>query len=371
MAHNGSGWRIVDMHKKRGRETGRQWRVEIWQPELSKYKIHSKDGTYNTVEAWAKTQAAAERVEPSSTVTADFKDIAAEYVTSIKADVKDTHWKEIDRVAKELVADGATDMDAPGFAKLVREYLAKPSRRTKDGGPLSQWSRRRYLLHFRAIVRFAILERRMKYDPLLGTKLPRIPVTEKPCLWVSELRDLVAFPTPPMRDVFWLPTVLSVYTGCRTEEALHLRWEWIDWEANRIYVRRHPDYDLKGGKERNFPLQPELRVILDLFKRDIGWIVEDDEIRDSDPKTTWKRFRKFLTSRGITPGKRSPKSTRHSFAAIMLATGEEPFTVKRWMGHETLQTTEGYASASEAMQGAVQGWTRGRFHLSKSIVTAA
>ena len=44
---------------------------------------------------------------------------------------------------------------------------------------------------------------------------------------------------------------------------MHLRWEWVKWDAGVITLKLADDYDQKTDTERLIPLEPELRRACD------------------------------------------------------------------------------------------------------------
>ena len=69
-----------------------------------------------------------------------------------------------------------------------------------------------------------------------------------------------ACPNAEWRLIF----ALSRYGGLRCpSEHLALRWEDVDWERNRMTVRRPKTEHHPGGVSRTVPLFPELRPHLE------------------------------------------------------------------------------------------------------------
>lgn len=153
-------------------------------------------------------------------------------------------------------------------------------------------------------------------------------------------------------------------TGCRTGEAIALRWHDIEWDKERILIRRTYDrmtkkfYPLKNdrtykGKEtRKFPMPKNSELWK--FLKAIPCDEPSEEVFKSKTKgtinlvsfaTTW-RGRKCLSSskiKGIIPtlieqGKLtkylSPYNTRHTFITHQIFDlGRDEKIVSEWCGH--------------------------------------
>ncbi len=350
MGRNGSGVVIVDKWA-RGPRAGKRWQVRAWDPRKGTHHTRSfDDGQYEDGENWGKTQAAKYRTGAERIDRPLFKLIAAEYARELEDRGRSLrHVEEIRRVAKDVEAAGAEDMSSDSFSVRVRQWF------TGLDKTLSAHTRNRYRTHLRAISRYARAAGHIQNDPMALIRRHTVKLPGKAVFTVDEMRTLSA----PGAEPYWLPFALMAYTGCRHNEALHLRWDWIDWSAKRINVRIHQDYDLKRGKERAIPMQPELLSILAPLKQDKGWIVEDKRYRQTSSKMRWNHFRDYTTGRGVEMGKRSPHSTRHTWVSLVLATGENLFSVQEWAGHDTLMTTQGYSKAQSAFRDAVEGWPKG------------
>lgn len=137
---------------------------------------------------------------------------------------------------------------------------------------------------------------------------------------------------------------LLVLTGCRKNEVLSLRHDYIDWERARI------DFpDSKTGR-KHVPLGPPALALLKSIdpvtdpetgeqnpyvfagKGDIGRVVNIQKI--------WNGIRE----RGKLPSKRI-NDLRHSFATTAVGGGGSLYLVGKILGHKQSRTTERYAHA--------------------------
>ena len=143
----------------------------------------------------------------------------------------------------------------------------------------------------------------------------------------------------PYKDYFQL----AFHTGMRTGELLALRWEDVDFDHNKIYVRR----SISHGKEKEPKTKGSIRnmdmsilakeALLNIFAHH-----KLDKVRVFiDPKTN----KAFKNAEGIrkyiwVPALklcgvpyRCPYQTRHTYASTMLSSGKNPMWVASQMGH--------------------------------------
>jgi integrase len=133
---------------------------------------------------------------------------------------------------------------------------------------------------------------------------------------------------------------VSILTGLRTGEALGLRWEDFDLRKRVIYIRR----TLTGGKisapktlagEREIPL---FRPVWEIYEkrrranlRNCEWFFYSTYrgvLSLAAIRRTWKAF---LSAFEMEP--RPLYATRHTFASLAVAAGEDPLWIAQVMGH--------------------------------------
>ena len=167
-------------------------------------------------------------------------------------------------------------------------------------------------------------------------------------------------------ELFWLPFALSIYCGGRISEMMHLEWQDIKWQEKRIHIRIKPQYQLKMKTERYVSLPDELRQILQPMAKPHGWIVEN-KVRSSAKSWRWF-FMKLLRAADIRSEGRSPHSTRHTWAALSIATGIDSAQVMEEAGHSNIATTMRYIKCASFYREAVKGWAKGEFVLINNVI---
>lgn len=152
----------------------------------------------------------------------------------------------------------------------------------------------------------------------------------------NEARLVMEYTRMPYRTFFQL----SILTGLRTGEALGLRFEDFDFDNNLLHVRRAitcghvVDPKTKSG-ERSLPLFRALREIYQSRKADnLGgspWFFYADRGKLFSRSTLRKIWKGVLYAFEIEA--RPMYATRHTFASLALAAGEDPLWISRMMGH--------------------------------------
>ena len=169
-------------------------------------------------------------------------------------------------------------------------------------------------------------------------KVPRFPHRTKatPPLNPEEARLVMDFSPQPYRDFFQL----SILSGLRTGEALGLQFEDFNQAGKVIHVQR----SLCCGKvcttktlasDRDFPL---LRPLWEIYERRKKWNHRGSPWFFYSPhrgllslgaiRRAWKDFLKVFEIEA-----RPLYATRHTFASLAVASGEDPLWIAKVMGH--------------------------------------
>ncbi|MGC1852362.1 MAG: tyrosine-type recombinase/integrase [Solirubrobacterales bacterium] len=146
----------------------------------------------------------------------------------------------------------------------------------------------------------------------------------------------------------------AAMTGMRQGELLALRWRDVDWEAERIRVRRnytrgHWSTPKSRSGERSTPLASRVADELRAHQLRSRFSGEDDlvfanplsgEVLPHGPLV--RRFRKALKAAGVRRVRFH--DLRHTFGTRMAASPDVPMRkVQEWMGHRDYRTTLLYA----------------------------
>lgn len=135
--------------------------------------------------------------------------------------------------------------------------------------------------------------------------------------------------------VFWF------WTGLRTGELIALRWSDVDWNSDHIYIRRSlsrahlklPKFDKKRWVKLSAPARKALEEQLKLTGDGEGWVFTNPYTKRmwANDSKICSRFKKAVELAGVTY--RKPYNCRHTYASVMLSSGENPLYVAEQMGH--------------------------------------
>ena len=239
-------------------------------------------------------------------------------------------------------------------ARRVRQFLDH----LEDDRGCSVPTRNQRLSAIRAFARF-IASRDPTHIEWSGSirSIASKKAAPKPIGWLSksEMKELLKVPdrrTPRGRVEYAL--LLFLYnTGARVSEATQL-------VAGDLHIgRRDGGHALvklvgKGGKHRQCPLWPQTEAALaELVQRPTA----DDAVFLSQRRRPYTRFGVYrlversaarvplLTGRRITP-----HTIRHTTACHLLQAGVDLNTIRAWLGHASLDTTNIYAEIDIEMK---------------------
>jgi len=367
-----------------------------------------------------------------------FKDYADALVVNLRAaGVGAARLALINNVAAGLASDGITDMKADSFPARVLAWItglkagwsqaedAKNKRTTHP--PLSAATRNKLLIICRQVTGLAVKKRRLPYDPLDEIERFKERSTLKPLFSITELRQMVSdearghnvaeraileadiagrpeertqaiksiaklrgvhwttiyntLRRPAMPDPWWLACCLMVYTGCRADEAMHLRWEWIRWDQRIITLKLADDYESKSDTERLIPLEPELYDIIKPMMRPHGHILPPAIRAGGSGMKVGKKsavgqggrdytcsLRLYLKRIGMDPKERTAHSLRHCYITMKLARADTNVErLRKAVGHADFSTTMGYGKLSQHYEHEVDQWPDGSLWLRRSL----
>lgn len=168
-------------------------------------------------------------------------------------------------------------------------------------------------------------------DTFLNDEGDPDPLTE------DEMQRLLAQMDAPMANQF----TFAFWTGLRTGEIIALRWSDIQFSQARCLVRRSVSRGClkttKTNKQRWVKLMGPALVALHaqckLSGVENGWVFPNPFTKKrwaNDSKIT-KRWAVALEKAGVRY--RRPYQTRHTYASMMLSSGENPVFVAPQMGH--------------------------------------
>lgn len=190
-----------------------------------------------------------------------------------------------------------------------------------------------------------------------------LPEPKKRPLWLERhellaILEAAAQYSPDALRVF----ALGLYAGLRKGEIVQARWEWVDWAAGLLHVRRSETWEVKDREDRTIPLHDRLRDLLGRDRQEHGWIVAPAATQGKhryrfDFKRSFavvvQKAQERLKKAALEAGRPldagyslawvTPHSLRHTFASQLVSAGVDLYKVSVWLGHENVRTTQIYA----------------------------
>jgi integrase len=154
---------------------------------------------------------------------------------------------------------------------------------------------------------------------------------------IAKLKEAVANP------LYWDIILFALLSGCRRGEILALRWPDYDEQRGTITIHCSNGFRTKTGKHRVIPVHSALREMLekrrsvtpsDLIFSDCGHQLEGNNVT--------KRIRHYIRKAGLRHELHF-HSLRHSFASLLIQSGESLYTVQKLLGHTSPRMTQVYS----------------------------
>lgn len=134
---------------------------------------------------------------------------------------------------------------------------------------------------------------------------------------------------------------LLIFTGCRRDEILRLRWEHVDLDSGRLLLP-----DSKTGAKTVTLAAPALELLGKIRERTKGdWVIPAPRKKGerlTDLEHPWQRIR----ARAGIPDVRL-HDLRHSFASVAAEAGFSLPMIGKLLGHRQASTTQRYAHLAD------------------------
>lgn len=124
------------------------------------------------------------------------------------------------------------------------------------------------------------------------------------------------------------------HTGCRISEALSLTPGGIDAGEKTVVVRT-----LKQRDKLRFRAIPIPDGLLDLLEEQSASLAQSERLWGFCRTTAWKTVKGCMAEAKLEGIKGTPKGLRHGYAVACVSKGVPLPTLKRWMGHSSMETT--------------------------------
>ncbi len=184
---------------------------------------------------------------------------------------------------------------------------------------------------------FLVFDDVIERNPMKSVKRMKVERKEvQPFNSDERERILAALPEGYARDFY----EFAFWTGLRTGEQIGLRWENVDLDRGVVFIR---ESIVKGrktgtkttGSNRTHELHEKAHAVLVRIPNRTGFVFRDPKTEqrwkyDGVPRERyWQPAIKKAMVRYI-----KPYACRHTYASVMLTSGENPMWVARQLGHK-------------------------------------
>jgi len=241
----------------------------------------------------------------------------------------------------EFIPPNITTYDVTGYKEHLLSKGRKPA------------TINRYLASLTRFCEWAVERGLIASNPVRSIKGIKEAKTAPKALTKNEVRRFLreVHKSRKLRDIAIFE--LMANTGLRVGELVDLRVEDLELgpRSGTLVVRKG-----KGEKYRVVPLNLKVRKIISEYLSENPQNTYLFNSQKGGPLTTyavWNLVKKYARLAGL---EMSPHTLRHTFATLLLRSGEDIVKVATLLGHERLDTTARYTRPSlEDMTQAVEG----------------
>lgn len=229
--------------------------------------------------------------------------------------------------------------------------------------PISNKTVHEHITLLNTILKTAVKERIISYNPVEGSTVPKKTKTTANYYQPEEISHI--WECLNKEDIRWqIIITLLIVTGCRRGEIVGIQWSDILWECNLIHITREVLYNDEDGMyiEESTKNVDEKYVQIDqvttqqLKKYYESFVADMEHLRL--PQDDWPKYcfwqttdstrpfhpssvNQFLTRFSERHGIRNinPHSLRHSLASALIADGVDIYAVSQQLGHKQVSTT--------------------------------
>lgn len=263
-----------------------------------------------------------------------FGEVVGKWAEIIKREVKSSTFDDYRGSMNRNILPrfGNTPIDQIGYLE-IRKFISELTCSAKRKNNI--------IVPMRSVFKMAYLDGLIDHNPM--DKIRNLK-TEKPDIHPLSMDDVNRFlehVTPHYRNFF----IVAFFTGMRFGEMAALKWRNVDFVHGVIKVR---ETRVRGeeGRPKTKRSYRDINMLIPVIKA----------MRAQRHETMGKSDYVFLNKSGrpllpttvnfsiwkpaLVKAKLAPRSlyqTRHTFATLMLDSGEHPGWVQKMMGHETLQ----------------------------------
>ena len=252
------------------------------------------------------------------------------------------------------------DITAGHIFDYINYLSSDGGRKDNKIGGQSITSIRKIISILRQVFEYAVLYGDIRVNPAKQVPLPKTTSKkdERQVFLTAEdaQKMLDAFKNEEIGPIVYV----TLYYGLRKSEALGLRWQAVDFEANTITINHtvvsnghivEKDSTKTYSSRRTFELLPDVKELLLKLKAQqeeyrlrlgSGYHMNDYIFKNANgmpyrPDSLTRSFKRALARHGL-PQMRY-HDLRHSTASILVDKGWDINDIKEWLGHADISTT--------------------------------
>jgi integrase len=179
-------------------------------------------------------------------------------------------------------------------------------------------------------------------NPVVGIERYKVDRPTPEFHTVEELNRLLEVARSRSQELEWT-VLLGGWAGMRKMEIVNARWEWFKFNRKEpvIHITPHEGFDIKDHESRFVAMSKKIIEILKPHSQSKGYLF----VADKNPGKSRYRFdpKKSLDAALINAGlttKKPYQRLRSTFGSLHVQAGVPLAQVSRWMGHESVATTE-------------------------------
>lgn len=232
----------------------------------------------------------------------------------------------------------------PIFGQLkLMDLTTQAIRQWMGGLTISAKRIKNILVPLRSMLDDAFIDEVIDRNPMDRIKSPKIIHEDPEPFELDEQERILTALSGQGRNLIQF----AFWTGLRTSELIALEWGDIDWVKRTAYVQRacvrgflkHPKTSAGKREVLLLPiafeaLQDQRQFTFNEGKR-IFHNPETNRPWSSDIKIRYPLWTKALKEAGVRY--RNPYQTRHTYASMLLSSGENPAWIAKQMGHTNMQ----------------------------------
>lgn len=300
----------------------------------------------------------------------------AEFLVSYKRnEVKITTYEGYMRIYRKHIMD--SQVGKMVLDKVTTEMLQKYYNDKLNAGYNSKTVRAISIV-INSAFNMAVKLRILSENPNRYTSIPKKKKYEAAVLSAEEVRRIVS---EAKGEELYPIVVTTVYTGMRKGEVMGLKWENVDFQERRIYIKnslckiegdqtdekghRHARYEILEPKtEKSIRLIPMLDEVYEALMMqktrqdsdkqeyqgvyvDQGFVFADRTGNHLPQRSFMEKYHAFLQIYGITDIRFH--DLRHTFATLLIESDISMKVVQELLGHSTITTSmDIYAHVSDA-----------------------